>query len=448
MVENSRVAIIGAGPSGLAALDALCTLKAAGEAVPEFVCYERQALPGGIWNFSYRTGFDEFGEPIHSSMYKHLWSNGPKECLEMANYTFQEHFGKPIPSYPPREVLADYLFGRMKKNGCEQYIQYKHAVRSCVFDDATQKFTLVIENIVDNSTQTQIFDYVICASGHFSIPNTPHFEGMEYFSGRIAHAHDFRDAAEFAGQDVLIIGTSYSAEDIASQCWKYGAKSITISHRTRPCGFHWPECFSEVPLLQRLEGKTAHFKDGTSKDVDAILMCTGYLHRFPFLPENLKLKCANTLWIDGLYNSCVFHKNPKLFFCGMQDQYYTYNLFDLQGYYAVDVITGHITLPSEAEMAASDAEFSARGKTLNGYEDDINFQGDYMKNMQNACRYPKFDIDAIAQTFFDWEHTKHGDIMGYRDHGHKSVITGHMAPVHNKKWIEEFDDSLGCFTNN
>ena len=447
MMEPTRVAIIGAGPSGLAALDAFVALKNQGIATPEFVCFERQSGPGGIWNCSYRVGFDEHGEPIHSSMYKYLWSNGPKECLEMANYTFQEHFGKPIPSYPPREVLADYLFGRMRKNGLEQYIQYNHAIRDVRFDEGTQKFTMQIENTKESTTQTQVFDYVICATGHFSVPNTPHFEGMQQFPGRIAHAHDFRDAAEFKGQNVLIVGTSYSAEDIASQCWKYGAKSITISHRTRPCGFDWPEAFSEVPLLQRLEGKTAHFKDGTSKEIDSILLCTGYLHRFPFLEESLKLRCANTLWIDGLYNSVVFIKNPRMFFCGMQDQYFTFNLFDLQSYYAVDVICGHITLPSAEEMNASDAEFSARGKTLNGYEDDINFQGDYMKNMANACRYPKFDIDSMAQTFFDWEHTKHGDIMGYRDHGHKSSITGHMAPIHPVKWTEEFDDSLANFAS-
>ena len=51
----------------------------------------------------------------HNSMYRHLWSNGPKECLEFADYTFEEHFGFPIPSFPPREVLQDYITGRVDK---------------------------------------------------------------------------------------------------------------------------------------------------------------------------------------------------------------------------------------------------------------------------------------------------------------------------------------------
>ena len=55
---------------------------------------------------------DEYGEPVHGSMYQGLWTNAPKECLEFADYTFDEHFGRPIPSYPPREVLYDYLKGQ------------------------------------------------------------------------------------------------------------------------------------------------------------------------------------------------------------------------------------------------------------------------------------------------------------------------------------------------
>ena len=52
----------------------------------------------------------QYGEPLHNGMYGGLWSNGPKEALEFADYTFEEHFGTPIPSYPPREVLQQEAF--------------------------------------------------------------------------------------------------------------------------------------------------------------------------------------------------------------------------------------------------------------------------------------------------------------------------------------------------
>ena len=45
-------------------------------------------------------------------MYRYLWSNGPKEGLEFADYSFEEHFGRPIASYPPRAVMFDYVEGK------------------------------------------------------------------------------------------------------------------------------------------------------------------------------------------------------------------------------------------------------------------------------------------------------------------------------------------------
>jgi len=109
-----RVCIIGAGPSGIAQLRAFESAERNGENIPEIVCYEKQEDWGGLWNYTWRTGTDEHGEPVHASMYRYLWSNGPKECLEFADYTFEEHFGKPIASYPPRAVMLDYIQGRLK----------------------------------------------------------------------------------------------------------------------------------------------------------------------------------------------------------------------------------------------------------------------------------------------------------------------------------------------
>ena len=83
-----RVCIIGAGPSGIAQLRAFESAERNGENIPEIVCYEKQEDWGGLWNYTWRTGTDEHGEPVHASMYRYLWSNGPKECLEFADYTF------------------------------------------------------------------------------------------------------------------------------------------------------------------------------------------------------------------------------------------------------------------------------------------------------------------------------------------------------------------------
>ena len=71
-------------------------MKSKGEEIPEVVCFEKQDNWGGLWNYSWRTGVDEHGENVHGSMYRYLWSNGPKEGLEFADYSFEEHFGKQV----------------------------------------------------------------------------------------------------------------------------------------------------------------------------------------------------------------------------------------------------------------------------------------------------------------------------------------------------------------
>ena len=79
-------------------------------------------------------------------------------------------------------------------------------------------------------------------------------------------------------------------------------------------GFKWPEGMKEVHYLDRLEGKKAIFKDGTEQDADAIILCTGYLHHFPFLDESIKLKTHNRLYPPKLYKGVVWQDNHKLMY--------------------------------------------------------------------------------------------------------------------------------------
>jgi len=339
---TKRVAIIGAGPSGLAQLRAFQSAAEKGAEVPEIVCFEKQSNWGGLWNYTWRTGLDQYGEPVHGSMYRCLWSNGPKEGLEFADYSFEEHFGKQIASYPPRAVLFDYIEGRVKKAGVRDQIRFETAVRWVQKSDAG--FDVTVCDLPNDHTYTESFDHVIVASGHFSTPNVPQFDGFESFKGRVLHAHDFRDAMEFVGKDVLIVGTSYSAEDIGSQLWKYGAKTITVSHRTAAMGYDWPDNWQEVPLLTKVDGNTAHFKDGTTKDIDAVILCTGYKHHFPYMPDDLRLQTANRLASADLYKGVAYVPEPNLFYLGMQDQWFTFNMFDAQAWYVRDVIMGRITM--------------------------------------------------------------------------------------------------------
>jgi len=442
---NTKIAIIGAGPCGLAQLRAFKSAEEAGTDVPEIVCFEKQDNWGGLWNYSWRTGLDRHGEIAHSSMYRYLWSNGPKECLEFADYYFEEHFEQPIASYPPREVLFDYIQGRVIKANVRDKIRFSTAVRNVEFNEERDTFTITAHNLTDDQSYTEEFDYVVVASGHFSTPNVPNYEGFSHFNGRILHAHDFRDALEFEGQDLLVIGSSYSAEDIGSQCYKYGAKSITSSYRTAPMGFKWPDNWEEKPALIKVDGNTAHFADGSSKDIDAIILCTGYLHHFPFLPDSLRLKTNNILYPLGLYKGVVWEKNPKLLYLGMQDQWYTFNMFDAQAWYARDLILGRIELPSFEEMQSHTKELHERETAQDDAAYAIDFQGEYTQMLIDETDYPDFDIKGVNRTFKDWKHNKKDDIMGFRDKSHASLMTGTQSPPHHTPWLKALDDSLEAY---
>src|SRR5699024_808044 len=137
-----RVGIIGAGPSGLAQLRAFESAQRVGEEIPAIICFEKQSNCGGMCIYTWRTGLGKYGEPIHGSMYRYLWSNGPKECLELSDYSFDEHFGKPMSSFPPREVLFDYIQGRIEKSNARDFIRFNTPARWVSFDEATQKFSV------------------------------------------------------------------------------------------------------------------------------------------------------------------------------------------------------------------------------------------------------------------------------------------------------------------
>lgn len=446
---SKRVAVIGAGPSGLAQLRAFQSAAQKGAEIPEVVCFEKQSNWGGLWNYTWRTGVDENGEPVHCSMYRYLWTNGPKEGLEFADYSFEEHFGKQIASYPPRAVMVDYIEGRVLKAGVRDWIRFSTVVRSVEFDDATQKFTMTVHDMVNDTMYKEVFDHVIVASGHFSSPNVPEYPGFETFNGRIVHAHDFRDAREYAGKDVLLVGASYSAEDIGSQCWKYGAKSVTTSYRSAPMGFDWPANWEEKPALVSVDGKTATFLDGSTKDFDAIILCTGYKHYFPFLPDDLRLKTKNRLATADLYKGVAYVHNPALFYLGMQDQWFTFNMFDAQAWYVRDVIMGRIEMPTDkAVMLADVAEREAREEASDDTKYAIKYQGAYIKELIAETDYPSFDVDGASAAFVEWKTHKVNGIMTFRDNCYKSLITGTMAPKHHTPWKDALDDTMEVYLQN
>jgi len=182
--------------------------------------------------------------------------------------------------------------------------------------------------------------------------------------------------------------------------------------------------------------------------VDAIIICTGYQHHFPFLPDELRLKTNNRLWPLGLYKGVVWEKNPKLLYLGMQDQYYTFNMFDAQAWFARDVMFGKVNLPTLEEMQDDSQTYREKEESTTSASEDIDFQCGYIRDLLGLTNYPDFKPEVMAEQFKEWKHHKEEDVLTYRHHSFRSAITGTLAPPLNTPWMEQLDDRLETFLAN
>ena len=126
----------------------------------------------------------------------------------------------------------------------------------------------------------------------------------------------------------------------------------------------------------------------------------------------------------------------------MQDQYYTFNMFDTQAWFARDYMLGRIELPSKEERTADINKWmDYEAKTDTGY-DHVDFQTDYIKDLISYTDYPPFNLDKVAQMFKSWLKDKEKNILNYRDQVYTSVVDGTEASIHHTPWMKEMDDSL------
>jgi len=459
--KTVRVCVVGAGPSGLSFLYYVNQIK---ESIssniknPEnisvdVVCYEKHATFGGLWNLSWRVGTELGGEVVHSSMYQHLWTNAPKEALEFYDHPFNEHFDVTVPSYLPRVMILDYMKARMMKHGdLNKFIKYDTKVTNVTFDEEKKTFlvqTTSADNIGTPHTE-ETFDYVIVATGHFWAPNFPEFPGIEKFPGRVLHAHDYKCAKEFKGMRIMVVGGSYSADDIAVQCMKFGATSAAISCR-RPTGIKWDRPgFTEYPILTRVEGNTVHFEGGQHIDVDAIILCTGYRHCFPFVHPSLQMTPENVFYPKQLYKGVIYTKggNNQMMYLGMQNQAFSFPMFDAQALWSLQYILKNITVPCEADMLKHIKIWSQREGEAKSVLDIIDLQNDYVLELHKEAEHEFKNFFEYRNLMKKWIDDKvNKNLFTFRNQTFKSVVTGTQSTSNKTPFMENFDDSMEGIMN-
>ncbi|XP_050684351.1 senecionine N-oxygenase-like isoform X2 [Leptidea sinapis] len=356
----SRVVVVGAGAAGLCAARHLLV----DASVAQVDILEQSSQLGGTWVYTESVGYDDFGLPIHTSMYKSLRTNLPKEIMGFPDF--------PIPesekSYLPAKDMLAFLQLYADTHNVTQHIQFNQHVQlikpKC---GATQElWDVTYKDLTTGISQTKEYDYVFVCNGHYNTPFIPSIPGLKEFKGDIMHSHDYRVPEIFAGKRVLVVGAGPSGMDIALEITSVTTKVILSHHLREQPRTVFPENLVQKPDVARLEGNTVVFTDGSKDEVDVVFLCTGYLYNFPFLDASCGISVEDNC-VEPLYKHLVNIYHPTMCFIGVPYYVCAFAMFDLQVRYYLRSMNGSFKLPNREAMIEhweeEKRERAARGYT-------------------------------------------------------------------------------------
>ncbi|KZT22222.1 FAD/NAD(P)-binding domain-containing protein [Neolentinus lepideus HHB14362 ss-1] len=204
----NRVAIIGGGTAGLAAYRHVTAYSNMGATI-----FERLTSLGGMWS----KDFPHHRSDMSTNVSRHSCSFSdfpwPKEEIEKQGK-------EPFPN-------ADDV-GRYLQLYAESYIRPED-VRLCTNVESTQfehqQWVIATSDASDPSNhKEEHFDYVIFASGFFSTPYTPPIPGLAQSQIHVIHSADFSGSEDYRNKEVVVIGGSLSAVEIAGILCSHAAR--------------------------------------------------------------------------------------------------------------------------------------------------------------------------------------------------------------------------------
>jgi hypothetical protein len=340
-----KILIIGAGPCGLGVAKAL---KEAGIAYEQV---EADREVGGNW---------------YHGVYETAHIISSRKTTEYADFPMPAGY----PDFPSQKQMSDYYSLYTDAFGLRENIRFNTKVVMCrPLEDETWE-------VETADGAKRIYKGVIVCNGHHWDKRFPSYAGE--FAGETIHSKDYKTPEQLAGKKVLVVGGGNSACDVASEAarvskeahlslrrgyWflpktlfgKPSAESPAIylpvflqrfvlkimlrvvvgkyedyglPHPDHQLFEHHPTVSSEIlhylkhgrikphQDVRYFEGKTVHFVDGTSAEVDLIVYATGFYVSFPFLPEGLvPVKNDN---IAQLYAGSVLPDYKNLYVFGTQ----------------------------------------------------------------------------------------------------------------------------------
>ncbi len=208
--NSRRVAIVGAGPGGLVAARYLLAHGF------EPVLFEQSSQLGGQWNQG----------AAHSGVWPGMFTNTSRVMTRFSDL----EWSRATKMFPRNDEVLAYLASYAQKFGISEHIRLEHAVSRI---ESAVRGWAVSFNTPDGGAETEIFSYVIVASGRYTSPRMPDLRGLESFcgAGGIEHTFHFRDARRYNGQRVLVAGCAISAVEIAPELVFAGAARVVSCMR-------------------------------------------------------------------------------------------------------------------------------------------------------------------------------------------------------------------------
>ncbi|KAK7928155.1 hypothetical protein PG985_005153 [Apiospora marii] len=419
--DIKSVAVIGAGISGVASAAHLLRYGL------DVTVFERSSIAGGVWHYDPRTaqeppypnehppappevdpsgplnghdappkaGFDEVSI-VHAPSgpcYVGLRNNVPTSLMRSTLLEWPEG----SEDFVSQDHLERYIQRLAEHTGAQEKTLYDTNVEFVHKAPGTAQWTLHSRTLVRLEAgetdfqfvdRTWQFDAVVVASGHYHEPRVPDIPGLQdlkrRFPDRVMHSKRYRTPEIFRDQNVFIIGAGVSSLDIARES---EATAKHIYQSSRGGKFDLPA--SLLPAsAQRVAGIhsfVAHegissgaaalpddspipfevvLDDGTRlRDVDRVVLGTGYLSSYPFLGPRLQAPDVpleeaggeTVITADGgvthnLHKDVFYMPDPTLAFVGVPYHISTFSLFDFQAEVVARVLSGRAALPTEAGM--------------------------------------------------------------------------------------------------
>jgi dimethylaniline monooxygenase (N-oxide forming) len=210
---TKRVAVIGAGPTGLMAMK---NLKEDGF---EVTGYDARPYVGGLWKYSNDASLSAAeGTVFNSSIYRSAISDFP--------------FPEGTDDFPTSGQMHRYLDSYCDHFDLRKHINLNTRVTRIKRDE--QEWVVDVEMLTDSgstSRRSDRFDKVLIATGSFTKPKYPTIEGMDLFNGPKVHSINFHNESQFDGNTVLLIGLHATAQDVTATLHGHASK-VYIAHRT------------------------------------------------------------------------------------------------------------------------------------------------------------------------------------------------------------------------